>query len=409
MTRALVGMRVVAVVLILAAVVTLGVTLFAGTDPGGPVPNQCRGGDLVAFWGAAQLLDDGGGEDIYRFHETASYHREICPLRKMGMRVSYPPPVYTGFRAMLPLGYPLGARLLMVALFAVLVGSAVVLPSLGRGANREERLVLAAAVVGSPAAFILTVTVQLGAVWLAIAAGGFILLRRRHDLAGGVVLGLLCAKPTLAAAAFAALALTGRRRAALGWFLGGALLLMASLAAEGLVPWEAYVEFIKSPNATRDTWLGPWRHLTLRSGLAVHLKPRSDTAMAMGNLGMVLGVGLGVWVGVAARRARRHRDELDDLFGLAAVFSAFLLAMPHLLDYDGVVFAPAWLASAWWLRSGRAAWPRAGWILLALGWLAPAFTGIAWIYRVPVVVAPLLAWVVWMGAEITIRGSRETR
>ncbi len=395
--------RITAGLLALAVVVSLGVQSCSPPDVKWH-RGRALGGDLLSFWAGGAALRSDHPDRLYDRRFTVRFEREIIE-RKKGYLLAYPPPVYQAASRLVPLGYPAAARAAMVLMVLLTVVGTAALVRAGPGLPGPP-WVPGALIVGSPAGLALVGTGHVGGAWMAALGVGLLLCDRGRPVLGGAALGLLCAKPSIAAPVLAALLLAGRGRASIGFVLGGAGLLLASLLADGVGLWVAWIEMHESTDGfARRMWNFPHRQLTLRSALAMGVERRSSTAVMLGHVGVGLGALLLGGIAIVARRARggardRGRDAL--LFG--ALLTACLLATPHLFDYDTILHAPAWLASAAWLASGRARRPRLGWTLLVGAWLAPAFSWVALHAQVPVGVALLTGWVVWMGAELSGAG-----
>jgi hypothetical protein len=115
-------------------------------------------------------------------------------------------------------------------------------------------------------------------------------------------------------------------------------------------------------------------------------------------------MGLGVlgFAGMArlAARVREAGDGLARTLAFAATLSAALLAAPHLLDYDLGLHLPALAASGAWLLTRRARWPKVGWTLLALAWMAPWYVPLNKVVLLNLSVTAVTAWITWMYLEL---------
>jgi hypothetical protein len=372
---------------------------FLGDDPAGPRAGIVRGGDLLAFWGGAAVLHEGLPAELYVRRTAAVHQRAVWKGIGSGYRLVYPPPVYQLLQPAVPLGYPWAMRLTILLLGLATAGGLWLLSGLVIAPG--PRWLRFALLFGSPAALILTFTGQMGGLWLLSVGLGFAGLWCGRDGWGGAALALCCAKPTVGAAALICIVCAGRWRAVAGFVAGAFGLLLLSLAAGGFEAWRAWVEMmIATPEVGQTMWLFPPRQLTLRTLVALPAW-KGAAAPALGGLGVLLG---GFLVAHIVRAGRRGAAELEPL-RVAALFSAALLAIPHLFDYDIALHAPGWLASAALLASGRAARPRLGWVLLVAAWCSPLLWPAAHYARLSLGSAALLAWVLWMGAELRAGGA----
>ncbi|GEM_PF-1271525 len=384
---------------VLLAAVPVVVTAFLLIAPPERYGQRARGGDLMAFWAGGAAVASESPERLYDRRFTLAFEREVDPGEKRGYRLAYPPPVYQVAARLVSLGYPPALAATMVAMLLLTFLGAYGLaragpPIEGLGSARTVALI-----AGSPAAMALAGTAQVSGAWIALLGLGLWLLAGGRRLLAGVALGFLCAKPSIAAPVFGVLLLTGRFRATAGFVLGGAALLAVSVAADGLVLWRAWFDMHAGTDGfARRMWMFPHRQITLRSGLALGAARRSPEAVLLGHVGVALGACLFFVVAAAARRAAR--DPLAVALGFGATLSAALLATPHLFDYDVVLHAPGWIASAAWIARGRARRPRSGKVLLFGAWVAPALTWVAAATHLHVGVWCTAAWVIWMLLEL---------
>jgi hypothetical protein len=376
---------------------------FVGDGARGPFEGQIRGGDLLALWGGGSILAADDAVHLYHRSTTTKHQQKVDPDRKRGLHAAYPPPVFQVWARMVPMGYTLAVQAAMSAVAALLALGAILLARVAVGLGSFGALppwVVAGLVGASPAGLTLLGQGQLSGIWLALLGGGLALLAARREFAGAVVLGLLCMKPTIGAAALAGLVAWVGPRGLLGFGIGGAGVLVISLLADGTQPWLAWLHWMDTSDIARVNWMYPPRQLTLRSALGMFAERRSDEAITLGRVGMALGSAGTLAMLVVSRRAVVVGSMGVAFFGFAATLSTALLALPHLLDYDAVVHGPALLATAWWVGSGRALRPRLGMALGVGAWLAPLQTHIATPTNFAVGVLALVAWVTWMGVEL---------
>ena len=260
---------------IAAAAVTVAVMAGVQRPGQGEVPAGVRagvplGGDLIAFWTGARILaDDGGATELYHRPRVLAELSRAFPERPPLYRLAYPPPVYQATSALLPLGYRWAAALQVVAM-ALLFGVGALGLAESSPTLAKRRLAAWALLAAGPAMVMTTVTGQLSGVWFVLLGGAVLAWSRGHRMGAGLLLGLLCAKPTLAAPVALALLIAGQGWALLGFVLGGGLLLVASLPVGGVGPWVAYLEMMRdTPDLTQRMWLHPARQFTLRTLLAL--------------------------------------------------------------------------------------------------------------------------------------------
>jgi hypothetical protein len=197
------------------------------------------------------------------------------------------------------------------------------------------------------------------------------LLRRRHDVAAGLVLALILLKPQEAALVPLALLVIGRRRAFAAWVGGAAVFSLGALAAIGPGGLTTYLARVSEVSRHPASWASV-PDLSLPSLVG-------GGYLGLASIAVIAAVALfAVW-------ANRERGiELP----MAIAVVASLTATPYLHEPDTVMLvAAAWL----YVRSSPPQWAMvflvAGYVLVELG-QAPA---VGW--------APLVVLeVVWLGA-----------
>lgn len=336
-------------------------------------PGVPRGADFVAFWSAGALLADGEAAEVYSPQGLQTRQREFTSGR-WRYRGLYPPPVYQAMEAAQPLGYGVAVALYLL-LGAALVGLGTWL--LAHALDLDPAIRRSAVLIAStgPFAIMSLLTGQSAGVWIALLGGGVLLLRRGRALAGGVVLGLLCAKPQFGGVAAVWLGLTGQGRALGGLVLGGAALVAGSLAWGGLEPWAAWLEFAAGDHLTTFAPL-PHRSISLPALVTLPLQgwpPALPLSKALSGLGLVAAVILarGVFGQPPADPRWPRRAGL--------VLTALLLGLPHMMEYD-LGMHGLLLVAAWPIARGR-------WLLLAV-LLSPLLGEVS--HHTHVALAPLL-------------------
>ncbi len=368
--------------LVFAAV--LGAAAFGGAGNESLRPGVAKGADFVAFWSAGALLAEGRVDAVYSPLGLRTEQQRTLPAR-WGYRGLYPPPLYQALEAAQPLGYVRAVQAHLI-LQVLLLGLGGWWLAAALGVDGSPRWTVAVASGAGPAALMNLLTGQAAGLWLAVLAGGVLLLRRGRPLLAGIVLGLLCAKPQFGFVAALWLALLGQRRALLGLALGGAGLLAASLAWGGTGPWAAWLDFLIGGHLGSFAPL-PHRSASLPALLVVPLRAWS-LALPLSRALSVLGL---AWAAALAVRGAGLAPA-DPGWPLRAglVLSALLLSLPHMMDYDAALHGLLLLA-ALPLARGRERW------LLALAFAAPLLGEAARTLHVALIPAILLAVTVRFG------------
>jgi hypothetical protein len=201
------------------------------------------------------------------------------------------------------------------------------------------------------------------------------LLRRRWDVAAGLVLVLILLKPQEAALVPLALLVIGRRRAFVAWVAGAAVFSLGALAAIGPGGLTAYAARASEVSRHPEAWASV-PDLSLPSLLG-------GGFVALASIAVVAGVGL-----YAAWAHRERGIELP----IAIAVVASLVATPYLHEPDTVMLVAAgWL----YVRSSPPGWALgflvAGYVLVDLG-QAPA---VGWAPIVVLEVVWLATMAVW--------------
>jgi hypothetical protein len=266
------------------------------------------------------------------------------------------------------------------------------------GLREEQRAVGLMIAFVSPAFLMNSITGQNLGVWLLLLGAGLLLWRRGRPVLAGAVLGLLSVKPSLAGPVALALVLSGQIRTLVGFALGGATLVGVSALIAGTPQlWLDWAELITAGKLDDMMWSVPHRHFTMR---ALWVLPTHDTGLeaAAGWAARVAGLGLTAWFAPLAWRASPDDDNATR--GFLALLAACLFANPHLIEYDLVVYLPAFGIGALVLLHGRAHRPRLG-LLLTLTLFAAALSwplSKAAAFSVGSVV--MLLWLIWLRSEL---------
>jgi hypothetical protein len=261
----------------------------------------------------------------------------------------YPPPIYNATAALQGTPYVLAARTYLILLALLTIAGACLLaaavPELG-----TWRLPFAIAMAFSPAAFMGMLSGQLAGLWLALLGGGLLLLRTRRPIVAGLVLGLLCAKPSVGVPVAGMLLLTGNLRAFCG-FVGG----------------------------ERRCW-------------------------AAGPLELVA-VSIGLLVAATAARHAFRLDPADPRWPLraGAVLSGLFVGLPYLMGYDQGLHGLAVVGTLLVLKSGDVARPRVAMGLLAAFVLGPFLNPLSQAAHFSFGGLALVAWYVWVRMQVERR------
>jgi hypothetical protein len=167
----------------------------------------------------------------------------------------------------------------------------------------------------------------------ALLVGGFSLLASRPR-AAGVLLGVLTYKPQLWLLAPVALVAAREWRALATTILAAGTMVLASVAAFGIEPWQAWIGwFIDAPPAIYQTWLqaGRLHGQSVYTNLVLIGVPH--TAATAGQLLTTLFcAGVTWWC---------YRRTMPQDLRLAVLLSATVLAAPHVTNYDTVLLVVA--------------------------------------------------------------------
>jgi len=369
--------------------VVLGVSTFAGPGSQSVRKGVPKAADFLAFYTGGAILAQGNGERLY---ERGFYRLTQDGIAESNVKyyAVYPPPLYVAMTTVQPLSYQRAAQLhlvaqtLLLALAAWLLISAV--PELG-----DDRWTAFGLLAASPFAVMNTLTGQGAGFWLCGLAGGVLLLRRGRPLLGGLILGMLCAKPSLGLAVVGFLLLSGQWRAFLGFGLGGAGLLAGSLLWFGPEPWAAWIEWMRGPTPA-GFWPMPERQMTWRTLLGWPLRA---TGLRHFIMPTVLVAGLLASVALARRTWRMPATDPRWPLQAGLILSVLLLCLPHMMEYDAGMHSMAMLGMLLLVRER----PRpTGIVLLTLAWLAPVLFPLSTPLGValgPLALTAALGWAAW--------------
>jgi len=317
----------------------LGIVVFghlasrADPAPGNGAPGT---GDFAAFFTGAVLVRDGRGADLYDFAAQKAFQDALLGEgRAEWQPYINPPALAMALAPISALGYSASYLVFTGALALILLSALVYLmgatPRLSRSFLTQATTVLLT--MGYLPVALTTFGGQNTALTLALLAGTFAAVRRRHTMVAGVLLGLLTFKPQYTILLGLALLLRREWRvvsvaAAVG------LLHYAIAAAVCGVQWP--VDFwtalaVHGPLEMADN--APW-HFSLPAAAQRYL-PGRVTWMATG-LGIA---GVVALVLASSRRMSITSARFPAFFGM--LVAGTLLASPHLQYYEAGILALA--------------------------------------------------------------------
>ena len=147
----------------------------------------------------------------------------------------------------------------------------------------------------------------------------------------------------------------------------------------------------------RKLGLVPARQFTARNFFGYPFR-RTSLEDAATLIAVAAAVGLIAWF--AARAWRTKPDDPSAPLRLGALTSACLFASPHLIEYDLGMHAVGFLAGCAHLLSGRALHRRIGAVTTVAFFLSPFLHPLSKELHFGLGAAVLLAWLLWLGAEV---------
>ncbi len=371
---------------------TLLFSMFAGPPEGTLVPNVPRGSDFLSFWTGGVVL---ARWDVTRLYDHTFLWRLMPSIAPTNLRFDnlYPPPLYQAFETLVPLGYVPAARLYLAVTTAWMVGAMGLLVRAVPEVEVPDRRLLWGALAVGPVVYMNLLTGQLSGVWVSLLMGGVLLLRAGRPLLGGLVLGVLCVKPSVGAAVAAALVLTGQAGGITGFVLAGVAILGGSIVLDGIAPWQGWIDLMTGSHL-RDYGQVPQRQVTLS---ALVSWPLGDTRVgsSWSRLGTGVGLLLALWLAPRAWRLPPGDPAWPLRFGL--VVSAMLLALPHLVDYDTGLHGLGLLASVTLLAEAKRR--TLGVALLLAAFITPVLHSAYEPLGVSGGALVLLLWLLWAAWE----------
>jgi hypothetical protein len=388
-------LRALACLLALGMLATLVIVEFGGEGTQSIRADINLGFDFLAFWTGGTLLELGRGAELYVPKAMGSLQHQFA-IARIEYWAVYPPPLYNVMEWVQPLGYTAAARLWLLSIPLIVIAACAVLRSAlpELGPHRDVALWLGAF---APFSFMALITGQPSGTWLFALVVGVALLRGGRPVLAGIALGWLCAKPSLGVTAAAWLVLSRQWRAFGGFAVGGASLVLASVAVGGVTPWLAWVEWLSDGDFAK---FSPARNrqLTLR---ALFTRPiwSSPLRPSVGMVGMGMGLAAAAYLGRSASRFQPHSREW--LLPAGAALSGTMLALPYILEYDAGFHLLGLAAAAVYVPHARR--PRLGAVLTFGAWLAPALHELTRVTKFSWGSLLLALWLVWLVWEVYSR------
>ncbi len=361
------GVRILLLICLLAGLSTMSDMLNGWTNLYGPDAGQAQSGtDYVVHWTAGRLAQEGLASSAYSpqaLHDFYVTHFGLDPEVQV-LGYAYPPVTFLFTRLLALADYSTSATLFFPVSLLLFLGMAC----LWRGL---PAMVLAFGFSG------LWICLNSGQVTVLIAAvlgSAFYLLGRKPVAArilAGVLIGLVCIKPQIGVLLPLLLLIGGYKQTFLAALMTVLLMLIASLALDGVSTWQAFRD---AELATMSGHLGSSYHSD-RFLSVFGLLARSGYTQPVALFGHWMSAVLAALL-AALIWQRTTRIELRTASALLATF----LVSPMFYGYDLSLVLIALLAL---LRLPRVFWPWSHITLWALFYLLPFFS---------VVLTPLLVW-----------------
>lgn len=309
------------------------------------------GWDFVVYWCASSLAHLHGAPAAYDWELLRAAERPL--LQNTFGPFAYPP---TFLLLIYPLALlPFGLALVLFSL----AGIAVYLGYLRTVIGQIHRYWFVPA-LAFPGVWVALIAGQ-NSLFTAVAAGGALWLLRRHPIAAGACIALLCVKPQLGVL-FPLMLLCERRWVAFAAAAGGtALFVGLTTAALGV---DVYPAFFRSMAMFREA-------VAVNSGI-LRGAPTIFGMLRVAGIDVPLAYAVHAAVALCAVAAcvwmwcGRARLAL----GASALVVGTLIVQPYLIYYDLAWLAiPLALLCVDMVRHGSRAWER---LLLAITWLVPA-------------------------------------
>ncbi|MGI9609285.1 MAG: glycosyltransferase family 87 protein [Acidimicrobiia bacterium] len=367
-----------------ALLVGLGIALIvmAIAANNSDAPAATVGGDFPAFYGAALIAADGDWDNLYDFDRQVEAQADLQESAESARYFAYPPQVALAHAPLASLNYGAAYVVYSAVMLALLVAAIwlaePMLPWL-RGRRWLMTVValsfwpmLRAVTGGSNTAITVFVIV---AAWR--------LIEEDREIAAGLVLALLLAKPQLAVPLVGLMLVIGLYRVVVGASIGAVAFYLSGVPLGGLSwPldwWDTATTFGRIDSEVNGyssvSWLG-----FLENALGV-----GDVAAVTVGWGLAVLTSLAlVWIWRRYAVAGRAKNSLGTL--LAVAMPGILLLSPHALSHDTAIILvtlavlhsagqlPRWLLGTVWALALSQQWIRTigfspgFFMLLLVGW-----------------------------------------
>ena len=256
---------------------------------------------------------------------------------------------------------------------------------------RTERWTVLLLAIAFPAFFHLIVWGQTSAMALACFTAAFFFLRDERPILAGLAMGCLIFKPQLGIAAAFVFASTRAWRVMAGGILSAAAQLTVPAVYYGTESLRAWVRALS--NVVDNVPLlepRPYQAHSLRMFWTMLIPGRAlPIALYVVSALVVLGLTAAVWA---------QRPSLPLALRYSSLLAATVLVAPHLIVYDMVILAPAFLLLSDWLIAQPPGSARYLEVALYLGYLSPLAGGpiARWTHlQISVVLLSALVWIIW--------------
>lgn len=347
------------------------------------------GTDFSSFWSAGHMALQGRAAEAYDWSAMAITQREIFGAEKLSPW-SYPPVFFLIVTPLATLSY-LPAYFLWQGLSLGAAAAAYwkILP-------RRDALIFG---FGFPAVFVCLGHGQTGFLTAALMAGGLLALRK-HEIAAGILFGLLIYKPQFGVLLPVVLAAGGYWRA----FAAATITVLAVIGLSYLVwGWPVWRAFFDSLSLTRTVVFEAGD-----TGFEKFQSAFSWVRLWHGPVALAYTLQAVVAAAVTAAVFWIWRSRNSFALQAAALLTGSLLVSPYTLDYDFVVFGMALaFLTAHGFSQGFRPWDKT---LIAVAWFVPVLArSVAKAIYLPVgffALAAIFALIVVRSREEQARHSR---
>ena len=299
-----------------------------------------QGTDFLHFYTLGSLALAHRGAELYDLNAQAAVAAHRVPdAAGIWYLPLYPPQVSLFFAPLAHLSYG-GALILWWGSNALIFGFCCwfiwrACPNL-----RAHGWTVALLAAAFPAFFHLIAWGQTSAIALACFTAFFFLLRDRHQLLAGLVLGCLIFKPQLGVAAAIVFLALGAWKVVVGALLSSAAQLATGVVFYGMAPFREWLRTMWKVRAVLPLLEPrPYQTHCLRTFWATIVPwPQLSFVLYLVSAGIVLALTIAVW---------KQKNQSWAL-RFSALLLATVLVSPHLTVYDLVILGPAFLLLADW-------------------------------------------------------------